>query len=109
MHQTRYPSMAITHHYWVPLMLLGWGADPLNSMITGWCSWGTWVTVNYPETVITIMADLPNMNLNLLQGPSNHLGVPDGWAMDTFTRLQRFYGAAAHRGDGVVIIAELRE
>ena len=67
------------------------------------------MTVNYPETVITIMADLPNMNLNLLQGPSTHLGVPDGWAMDTFTRLQRFYGAAAHRGDGVVIIAELRE
>ena len=55
------------------------------------------------------MADLPNMNLNLLQGPSTHLGVLDGWAMDTFTRLQRFYGAAAHRGDGVVIIAELRE
>ena len=109
MHQTRYPSMAITHHYWVPLMLLGWGADPLNSMITGWCSWDTWVTVNDPKIVITIMADLPNMNLKPLQGPSTHLGVPDGWAMDTFTRLKRFYWAAAHRGDGVVIIAELRE
>lgn len=50
-------------------------------MITGWHSWDTWVTVNYPKIVITIMADLPNMNLKPLQGPSTHLGVPDGWAM----------------------------
>lgn len=69
-------------------------------MITGWHSWDTWVTVNYPKIVITIMADLPNMNLKPLQGPSTHLGVPDGWAMDTFTRLKRFYGAAAHRAMG---------
>ena len=67
------------------------------------------MTVNDPKIVITIMTELPNINLKLLQGPSTHLGVPYGWAMDTFTRLQRFYGAAAHRGDGVIIIAELRE
>ncbi|WP_315121087.1 hypothetical protein [Corynebacterium matruchotii] len=87
MHQTRYPSMAITHHYWVPLMLLGWGADPLNSMITGWHSWDTWVTVNHPKIVITIMADLPNMNLKPLQGPSTSRRVGDGHVYQAQTVL----------------------